>query len=54
MYFALIMLKRISPSDPIDLVIPTAPAEPAVPGVTIESPEAKPEPHAATSSKIKP
>ena len=63
MYFALIMLKRISPSDPADPAIPIAPAaqptqltpaELVVPNVAIESLEAEPEPPIATSSKSKP
>ena len=60
MYFALIMLKRISPSDLVDFTIPTtptakpAPTELADPGVATKSPEAEPEPLVATSPKSKP
>ena len=63
MYFALIMLKCISPSDPVDLSIPItlaakpaqlAPSAPAEPRVTTKLPEVELEPHVATLPRPSP
>ena len=53
MYFALMMLKSISPSNPADSSISTGPSEQADQGVAIETPHVEPEPLVATASKPK-
>ena len=53
MYFSLMMLKRISPSDPADPSVPTGPSDLADQGVLIETQQAELEPPIATASKPK-
>ena len=57
MYFSLIILKHIIPSELVNPSIPLAPsalAEPTVPGVATETLEPELEPPIATSPRTKP
>ena len=54
MYFVLIMLKCISPSDTADPSVPAGPLQLAEQGVAIESPQVVQEPPVATTSQLKP